>query len=83
MEASKVITLRNVCPELAQRLKTLAESTGTSVNSTILRILDQSLGIDQRRRHLAERYGTWTEDDLLEFEQALRAQRQIDHDIWR
>lgn len=83
MPQSKVITLRNVSPQMARRLKALADSTGTSVNATILALLEQSLGLSQRRQHLEERYATWNEADFLEFAENLAGQRTIDHDLWR
>jgi hypothetical protein len=83
MAEGKVITVRNVSPQMARRLKALAESSGTSVNATILRLLDQSLGLHERRKRLEEHYATWTKSDFQEFQDALQAQRTIDDDLWR
>lgn len=83
MAHPKHITIRNVSPELARRLKAQAEATGESVNTTVLGLLERALGVDERRRRLEARYGTWSEQDYMEFESALRAQRQVDEKIWR
>jgi hypothetical protein len=80
-EASQ-ITVRGVSPELASRLKKLASARGESVNSTVLRVLEHAAGIDERGERL-RRYATWSDDDLEEFEQALRAQRTIDAELWK
>lgn len=64
------------------RLKALAEARGESLNSTILYLLEQAVGVDARRSRL-ERYATWTAEDAREFEQALDEQRQIDSDLWK
>jgi hypothetical protein len=76
------ITLRHPSPALAQRLKTLAEARGQSMNATILQLLEEAVGVEARRERL-KRWATWTEEDAAEFDAALDAQRQIDVDAWR
>ena len=71
------ITLRNVDPELLRRLRTISTKRGESLNSTVLRLLKDAVGLDARRDRL-RRYVTWTVDDLSEFTDALRAQRVVD-----
>lgn len=82
MSKSKQITLRNVPDELAGKLKALAEKNGTSVNSTVLLLLQNALGEDPRRRRLKERYATWAEEDFDEFQRTLDSQRVIDASLW-
>jgi hypothetical protein len=76
------ITIRNPSPELAKRLKAVSEASGESLNATVLRLLEEAVGLEERRERLL-RWATWTEDDASEFDQALRAQRVVDADIWR
>lgn len=83
MDAPKQITLRDVSPDLSQRLKAVAEASGTSLNRTILNLLEGALGVEAKRRGLQERYETWSEQAFQEFEEALQAQRTIDSDLWR
>ena len=71
------ITLRNVDPELSQRLRAISTERGESLNSTVLRLLKDAVGLDARRDRL-HRYISWTTDDLAEFTDALRAQRIVD-----
>jgi hypothetical protein len=82
MSEPKQITLRHPSPELARRLKALAEARGESLNSTVLRLLEEVLGVEERRERLL-RWATWMEEDASEFDEALRAQRVVDADLWR
>lgn len=79
---AKQITVRGVTDELSRRLERLSQARGESVNTTVLDILRRAVGIDERRLALS-RYATWTEADLQEFEQALKAQRTVDVDLWK
>lgn len=76
------VTVRGVSDELAKRLKALAESRNESVNSLVLQLLSQAVGLDERRERLA-RYVTWNEADLREFNEAQSAQRTIDEALWK
>jgi plasmid stability protein len=76
------MTLRGVPDELASRLRSLAKARGESLNSTLLRILEDAVGMNGRRSRL-ERYATWTKEDLAEFEEVLGAQRRVEDDLWR
>ena len=77
----KQITVRNPPPDLVRSLREVAKARGESLNATIIRVLSEALGQEERRRRLA-RYATWTEQDLEEFETALAAQRQVDARLW-
>ena len=79
---AKQLTIRGVSNEVGSRLEALSQAKGQSVNATVLQILKSAVGVDERRRRL-ERYATWTQGDLQEFEQSLAAQRQIDEELWR
>jgi len=81
MASIKQITLRHPSEELVGALRAVAARREESLNATILRILSEALGIEERRRRL-ERYATWTTEDFREFDSALRAQRTIDKDLW-
>lgn len=79
---SRQLTIRGVSDEIGQRLEGLSRSRGQSLNATVLQILETAVGIDERRRRL-ERYATWTQEDLEEFNEALAAQRSTDDPLWR
>jgi hypothetical protein len=76
------LTIRGVSDELAERLRSVANGRKESVNRTVLRILELTVGLDPKRRRLS-RYATWTEKDAQEFDWALREQRRVDDDSWR
>ena len=78
---SKQMTIRGVPEEVAGKLRRLSRERGSSVNSTVLEILQQAVGTDARRERLA-RYATWTPEDLAEVEDAVAAQRLIDVSLW-
>lgn len=79
---TRQLTVRGVSEEVGRRLETLSKTQGKSVNRLILEILEAAVGVDRRRERL-KRYVTWTEQDLLEFEEALASQRVIDDELWR
>lgn len=81
MQEIRQITLRNPPPELTRRLRAVAAAAGESMNSAILRLLSQAVGLDERRERL-RRWATWSEADAAEFEDALRAQRVVDRELW-
>lgn len=84
----KAITLRQIPSELAEIIEREAAATGTSLNKTVLRLLEKAAGISgngrrPRRFHdLDELAGSWTTKQAREFERHLGDQRQIDPDIW-
>ena len=78
----KQLTIRGVSDEVGQRLEGLSRARGQSLNTTVLSILEAAVGVDKRRQRL-ERYTTWTQEDLEEFNEALAPQRTIDDALWR
>ena len=76
------LTVRNVDPELSRRLRAVSEECGESLNTTVLRLLRDAVGLEGRRDRL-RKYGTWTTEDLAEFSAALRAQRVVGKRDWR
>lgn len=79
---AKQLTIRGVPEEVARRLARMSQDRGRSINATVLEILEGAAGLQGRRARL-DRYVTWTDDDLDEFEDALKAQRVIDEELWR
>lgn len=78
----KQMTIRGVPEEVAGKLLRLSRERGSSVNTTVLEILSQAVGMNARRERLA-RYATWTSEDLAQVEDAVAAQRVIDDSLWR
>lgn len=76
------LTIRNVSDPLGQRLDELSRSTGKSINTLVLEMLNSALGVSGRAARL-KTYATWTADDAREFDRSLSAQRQVDEAQWR
>lgn len=84
----KTLTLRGIDKELAGKLEELSRSERESMNSLILRLLRDRLGLAKqkfRQNHddLDDLAGTWTEKDRREFEASTAVFSQIDEDLWR
>lgn len=84
----KAITLRQIPRELAEIIEREAAAAGTSLNKTVLRLLEEATGLSgkgrrPRRFHdLDELAGSWTTKQAREFDRHLGDQRQIDPDLW-
>ncbi len=78
----KQLTIRGVPEEVAGKLLRLSRERARSVNTTVLEILSQAVGVDARRERLTK-YATWTSEDLAQVEDAVAAQRTIDDRLWR
>jgi plasmid stability protein len=78
----KQLTIRNVPDEVGKRLQRLSRDRGQSVNTVVLEILSESVGVEARRARL-ERYATWSNEDAASFDAALASQRVVDADLWR
>ena len=66
---AKQLTIRGVSDAMGQRPENLSQ--GQSVNTTVLKILEAAVWMDERRRQLS-RYATWTPEDLAEFKGGAR-----------
>lgn len=79
----KQYTLRNLSPQLDQKLRQRTRQTGKSLNEVALEALCRGIGLSETPvvhgdlDHLA---GTWKEDP--EFDQALEMQHRIDPQLW-
>jgi plasmid stability protein len=76
------LTIRNVPDAVAKRLDRLSRERDESLNSTVVNLLTEAVSYEARRERL-NRYVTWTDADVTAFNEALRAQRTIDDDLWR
>ena len=84
----KSITIHGVDAPLAELIKSKAQSDGLSINQTIKRILESSLGVKPRqaggkRGDFEEFCGIWTEVDLAEFKENAKEFRKVDPGDWR
>ncbi len=79
---TRQLTIRNVPAEVGRRLDRLSRERGQSLNSVVVGILTEVVGVDARRARL-DRYATWTDEDGAAFDEALASQRVIDDGLWR
>lgn len=85
----KAITLRDVPPELARLIRRKAELEKSSLNKTVVRLLEECTGLQQNKGKkplyddLDSLAGSWTQKEAREFDQALHRQRAIDPDLWK
>ena len=85
----KVITLRNLPPELARKVRERARESGTSLTRAVVRLLEERLGLGQQQERpdgyddLDGLAGKWSEKEAEEFDSALARQRSVDPDLWR
>lgn len=80
------MTIRNVDPPLARALERERSRRGTSLNATVLELLREALGVGPgtvRSNGLAKLAGSWSAEELEEFEEATAAFEQIDEELWR
>jgi hypothetical protein len=83
----KSMTIHGIDKQLAELIKSKAEFEGLSINQTIKKLLETSLGVKPRpsQKNLndfKEFCGLWTEADLKEFEEKTRDTRVIDPEDW-
>ncbi|MBI4278387.1 MAG: hypothetical protein HY660_08010 [Armatimonadetes bacterium] len=89
----KQLTVRQIDPALAKRLRETARARGLSLNRTVLLLLRQAAGLARQEpeppkapvRHtdLDHLAGTWSEQEAQEFDEAVRELRQVDPELWR
>lgn len=79
--------LRNISPQVMSMLKKEATQKKISINSLILQIIEQDLGIARPTKkaifhdldHLA---GTWSNEDKKAFDDNIKPFENIDKELW-
>ncbi|RPI77580.1 MAG: hypothetical protein EHM45_08515 [Desulfobacteraceae bacterium] len=85
----KSITIHNIDGQLVELIKSKAKAKGTSVNKTILQLIEESLGIKSQgkgfkhRTDFSEFCGLWTKEDLAEFEKRTKEFEKIQPKDWK
>jgi len=82
------LTVRGVPADLDRRLRSEAKRRGLSLNRTVIRLLAEATGQATDTAKLPnlnyEQFiGSWTAEDVAEFDEHLRQTRQIDEELWR
>ena len=84
----KSITIHGIDEPLAELLKSRAQSEGLSINKTVKKILEESLGVRPRAKSInrgdfEEFCGVWSDADLVEFEKNTKDLRKINTEDWK
>ncbi len=84
----KSITIHGIDDPLAELIKSKAQSEGLSVNKTVKKLLEESLGVKPRnkginRSDFEEFCGIWSESEHTEFEDKTKDLRSVDYKDWQ
>jgi len=78
------LTIRNVPDVVAEALEKEKSRRRGSLNRTVIELLSQGLGVDTTRSNgLARLAGTWTAEEVREFEENVSLFEEIDDELWR
>ncbi len=80
------IIIRKLPQKTYHQLQMLAKKNKTSINKTIITMINKSLGIDDtidKARDLSDVAGTWSEKDFKEFIINTRDFAAIDDEVWK
>jgi plasmid stability protein len=81
------ISVRGLDSDLMASLKKQAGREGASVNTVVLRLIEQGLGKSPKRPikqydDLTSLAGTWSQQDAMEFDQTVASFAEVDNEIW-
>jgi hypothetical protein len=82
----KSITIHGIDDSLSELIKYRARSEGLSINKTIKKLLEETLGVKPRKKGInrsdfEEFCGIWSESELAEFEENTKDLRNISHEF--
>ncbi len=88
MGIMKSMTIHGIDPQLEELIKSRAKSEGLSINKTIKKLLETSLGVKPQpsRKNLdefKEFSGVWSKEDLKVFEEKTAGLRSVDKEDWQ
>ena len=84
----KSLSLRGIHEDLSENLKKLSQKEGTSLNKTVLKLLDDSVGVRRKRRFtiyhdLDDLAGTWGSNEEKEFKDKIQFFEMTNKDLWK
>lgn len=82
------MTIRGLDELTIKALKEKAKEAGTSVNTTLVNLLKEDLGLKKKKRmvvyndldHLA---GTWSDKEYKEFQRVMKDFETVDETMWK
>ena len=83
----KSITIHGLDDPLDGLIREKAKSEGISLNKTIKKMLEESLGVkpknpEDRKKDFLDLFGIWSEKDAEEFDQSIKDFERIDPEDW-
>jgi plasmid stability protein len=82
----KTMTIRNIPDEVAISLKSLAETSNASINTTVVRVLSSSMFPQRKHRaknDFSKYCGGWTQKEFDKFEAAVADCERINPEDWK
>ena len=84
----KSLSLRGIHEDLSKNLKKLSQKEGISLNKTVLKLLEDSIGVKRKRRlniyhDLDDLAGTWSSREEKEFKDKIHFFEMVDKGLWK
>jgi hypothetical protein len=83
------LTIRGFDSRLERKIRQLARAEGISLNKAVLRLLRKGAGLGHDGPEheavgdsLDHLFGTWTEEEALEFDSTMEDLSKVDPEIW-
>lgn len=80
------LTLRHIPKNTESLLRLAAKKSGKSLNKTAIDLLNKSLGVSEssrKKRSFSACAGTWSEEDVKEFDANIKVFETIDPEVWK
>ncbi len=83
------VSLRGVSEEVKNELKIEARRRNQSVNALLLSLINKGIGLGGKRSYREKYYdldglaGTWSSDDVAEFDAVTSSFNKIDDGLWK
>ena len=83
----KHLTIRDLPPELARGLEAEKKRLGQSLNQTLKDLLRRALGLEsgasRQENELGRFAGSWSDEELAEFQKNTAIFEAVDPELWR
>ena len=84
----KSITIHGLDENLDRTIRNMADKEGQSMNKIIKRVLRRALGLEEqgksaRREQFIDLFGTWTKEDIEEFQENTADFSQVNPSDWQ
>lgn len=78
------ITIRDIDPEVDQKIRQMARDRGQSLNQVIKEIIHKEFKISEfPASSLRQLAGGWTREEAAELALSIKSCEQIDEDMWK